>query len=151
KGGVGLIGIEGSQAAAEPPTLNLIRLFDERCIPGLRRVADMVHEHGARIVCEIFNRGSSAGRGPSNVPNLWARITPRPASVKEIRQWVREYGISARNVRSSGLDGVELLATHGVCINQFLSPLHNRRVDEYGGPLQQRMAFLLEIIDSIRA
>lgn len=152
KGGAGLVSIEGSMAVPQRPNpllAHVMKIYDERVIPGLRKVADMVHEHGTKIVCELMNGGGSFG--PSVTPDLWFRITPRAARVDEIKEWVKFYGISAHNLRQASIDGVEILATHGAAAHQFLSPVFNRRDDEYGGTLENRMRFLLEIIDSIRA
>jgi len=136
KGGAGLIIIEGTLAAVEPKVfMTEANTFahDERCIPGFRRVADMVHEHGAKIFCQLYLMGIWAGRGASVMPNLWTRISAREATTDEIEEYVKYFGISAINLREAGIDGIELNATHGALINQFLSPLCNKRTDKYGG------------------
>jgi len=153
KGGAGLIIIEGTLAGREPEVfMTEANTFahDERCIPGFHNVAEKVHEHGSKIFCQLYMMGIWAGRGASQMPNLWTRISAREATVDEIEAYVKAFGVSARNLREAGIDGVELNATHGAIINQFLSPLCNKRTDKYGGSQENRMTFLLEIIDEIR-
>jgi len=153
KGGAGLIIIEGTLAGDEPEVfMTEANTFahDDRCIPGFQRVADMVHEHGTKIFCQLYLLGIWAGRGASAMPNMWTRISAREATVEEIEEYVKSYGVSARNLRDAGIDGVELHATHGALINQFLSPLCNKRTDKYGGSFENRMTFLLEILDQVR-
>ncbi len=152
KGGAGLIEVEGAPSVPEPMFFGdvQIRLWDEAGIPSLRQVVDMSHQYGAKIFIELFNWGISGGKGPSVLPDLWNRLTAREMTVEEIKEWVEWYGRSAENARKAGFDGVEIHASHGFAVEQFNSPLWNRRTDKYGGPLEKRMTFLLEIVDRIR-
>lgn len=154
KGGAGLVEIEVSLVAPEPPNPmfegKILRAWDERAIPGYRRIADMVHEHGGRVFCELVNLGVWGGRGPSEMPDLWGRHTAREATLEEIEEWVRYYGITAANLRQAGIDGVEVHASHAAGVQQFNSPLYNKRTDKYGGSFEKRLTFMLEVIDSIR-
>lgn len=150
RGGAGLIEIEPCLAAPTTRRFSLIRAYDERSIPGLRTIARMVHEHGATVFCELVNVGVWGGLAPSMMPDLWTRTTARAATVKEIEGWVAFYGRSARHLREAGIDGVEIHASHGAGAQQFNSPLYNKRTDRYGGSLEARLTFLLEVIDTIR-
>jgi 2,4-dienoyl-CoA reductase-like NADH-dependent reductase (Old Yellow Enzyme family) len=152
KGGVGLTVIDATTAVPEPHVaFKVVQGYDQRCIPGLKRIADMVHQHGAKVFCEVWNYGGMlGGKGPSAVPDQWTYVTPKELEVEEIREWIEYYGRTARNVRDAGIDGIELHATHGAAIHQFNSPLWNRRTDQYGGSLEKRLTFLLEIISRIR-
>lgn len=88
--------------------------------------------------------------GPSNVPSLLLNQRTRALRRWEIRGLVRDFVCAARRAQLSGADGVELHGTHGYLIQQFLSPHYNRRNDEYGGSLENRMRFVLDIISGIR-
>lgn len=154
KGGVGLVTIEGVQAAPKIPFIGypdaVIRAYDERSIPGFRLIASMVHEHGAKVFCEIMDMGIWGGSGPSTMPDLRSRITASEMTVEEIQQLVDYYGLSTRYLREAGVDGVELHASHGVGLAQFISPLYNHRTDRYGGSLEKRMTCLVEVVDCVR-
>ncbi|TAK36405.1 MAG: FAD-binding protein [Chloroflexota bacterium] len=150
KGGAGLITVEACITGPGPARWPLIKAYDERSIPGLRKVADMVHEHGATCFCELINIGVWGGLGASMMPDLWTRSTAREATVAEIEEWVEQYGRSARHLVEAGMDGVEIHASHGAGPQQFNSPLYNKRTDKYGGSLEKRLTFLLESVHRIR-
>lgn len=154
KGGVGLIEIEAPLVMPEPYSAGFRAIFgyDERCIPGLRRIADVVHEHGAKVFCELVNLGFwGSGKGPSAIPDLANHITAAELTTEGIEEWVRAYAACTRNMKEAGMDGVEIHACHGMAAHQFLSPLWNKRTDRYGGPLEKRLTFLLEVINRVRA
>lgn len=158
KGGVGLIIMEVAavHSSAEMPTA--ISLWDERVIPGLKLIADMVHEHGAKIFCQLWHCGHQAWNPisrspslcPSQTPMVGSPSAPKEMEIEEIKEVERAYGVAARNVVAGGFDGVEIHASHGYLPEQFLSAFWNKRVDEYGGSLENRMRFLLEVIDQVR-
>src|SRR3546814_10071862 len=85
--------------------------------------------------------------GVSTVPNPATGIVPNPMGIAEIEEVIAAFAASARRCREGGIDGIEIHASHGYLIMQFLSPLTNTRTDRYGGSLENRMRFLLEIID----
>ena len=122
-------------------------LFVER----MGRLAADAHAHGARISTQLIMQGGMP-HGPSHslsgpvINNL-----PHALTRKEIRVFVAEYRHSAEQALRAGLDGIELHANHDDLIEWFLSPLTNRRTDEYGGSLEHRMKFLAEILSEIRA
>lgn len=161
RGGVGLITVENvcidyplaRHGAAQP------RIDDDAFIPGLRQLADAVHEAGARIAVELTHPGMGAeprfteGQtpvAPSAVPRPKDGLLPRALSREEVTEVVGKYVEAARRAREAGFDAVELQACHGLLINQFLSPLTNKRQDEYGGSRENRLRFLLEILDGIK-
>ncbi len=154
KGGCGLIEVEGGGCQAVPENetylMESIQLYEDSCIPGFRKVVDMCHEHGAKVFIQLFNFGAGRGKGPSMVPDLWLGRTARALTVAEIKRNVEYYGISATNVRKAGFDGVEIHASHGFGIHEFNSPIWNRRTDSYGGSLEKRVSYMLEIIDRVR-
>jgi len=162
KGGVGLTILESSvvHPTAEyfPMSPEGAYLYEERIIPGLKKMSDMVHEHGGRILAQLWHPGSNSDPSISYLPSVSSspipgvsnRLTPHELEPEEIDEMVDAYGKSAKNVVAGGFDGVELHSTHGYLIEQFFSPLFNKRTDKYGGPLENRLRFILEIIDRVR-
>jgi len=137
-------------------------LADERTIPDLKRCADVIHKHGAKAICQLGVIGrlgetrpfGGVTWGPSPVKLDLAPMTweiPHEMEAEEIGQVVDEYRKAARNVKAAGYDGVEIMGAGGLLNHQFLSPKLNRRTDEYGGSLENRLRFQLECIDAAKA
>ena len=155
KGGVGLIIVPFSPVHAGSPIEP--GLYDDRFLPGVRKLTDTVHAHGAKIAAQlitsyhvILKDGIAEVVGPSPVLNQMTRSVARPLTVPEIRYIVKEYGQAARRARQGGFDAVEVLVGGGYLLNRFLSPITNKREDEYGGSLENRMRIVLEVIESMR-
>jgi len=155
RGGAGLIVIPFSPVAAGSPVEPGI--FDDRFLPGVRRLTTAIAAHGAKSSCQlitsyhvILKDGVPEAVAPSEIPNQILRLTPRALTQEEIRFIVEAYGSAARRVREGGFDALEVLVGGGYLLNRFLSPLGNRREDEYGGSLENRMRIILEVIASIR-
>ncbi len=158
RGGAGLIIVEATyvhrQGWAFP---NQLGISDDKFIPGMRELVDVVHKHGTKIGIQIHHGGREAkstvnGLQPvsaSSLPGL-AGETPREMAVEEIAETVAYFADAALRVRTAGFDGVELHAAHGYLIDQFLSPTSNKRKDEYGGSVRNRARFLLEIIADVK-
>jgi 2,4-dienoyl-CoA reductase-like NADH-dependent reductase (Old Yellow Enzyme family)/thioredoxin reductase len=151
KGGAGLIIIPFSPIAAGAPVEP--GMFDDRFLPGVRRLTAAIRAHGAKSACQlitsyhvIFRDNLTEVVGPSPILNQILRVVPRSITTDEIRFIVAEYGKAARRVREGGFDAVEILVGGGYLLNRFLSPAGNIRDDEYGGSLENRMRILLEII-----
>ncbi|MEW6223305.1 MAG: FAD-dependent oxidoreductase [Chloroflexota bacterium] len=161
-GGVGLIVV---QVAAIHPTAeytsHALGAWSDDCIPGFRRLAEAVHAEGAAIIGQVFHGGreimdSDDGTlpvplAPSSVPSERFHTMPRAMSVAEIRELVAGYATAAARLRRAGLDGVEIVASHGYLPAQFLSPRVNLREDAYGGTPDNRLRFLREVIAAVRA
>ena len=158
--GVGVITME---AMAVHPTTQPYKgkafAFDPRMVPEYRKIADAVHAHGAKILCQPWHRGretSSVTNGlpvwaPSSIPCAVYREMPHVMTVSDIKEIIEGYRLSARYAREGGLDGVEVHAlSHGYLLNQFLSPATNHRNDAFGGSLENRMRIVLEILDATR-
>ena len=160
KGGIGLI-IFG-QTAVHPTSayelMNTSIAYDESAIPGFKLATDMIHKHGAKVFNQLFHSGlNNSGKvsklpvwAPSAVPSALFAETPMVMEIDDIKEIVEHYGISAENSKAGGFDGVEIHASHGYLPQQFLSPFSNQRTDEYGGSLENRMRFLLEVVERIR-
>ncbi len=160
RGGCGLIiteeqSLHPSDWAYQP----LIHGFDPRVIPHYRRMTRAVHEHGARMFAQINHNGLQGSSiysrrpvlGPSPVIDPIHREMCKEIEPEEIAGIVRGYALVARHVREGEFDGAELQSSHSSLIRQFFSPYYNRRDDVYGGSLENRMRFALEVIAAIRA
>ncbi len=155
-GGVGLIissylfvDIEGRQ----PP--DQIGAHCDDLVPGLARLAVAAHDGGAPIVGQIVHCGGQATSAsdpvaPSAVASPGYPRTPRELSVAEIEDVVAAFAASARRLKEAGFDGAQLHGAHGYLLAQFLSPLRNRRDDHYGGSLEGRSRFALEVYQAVR-
>ena len=159
KGGTGLIITEGayvSQNGKECP--HQLGIHNDELLPGLKELADEIHEEGAKVFIQLFHAGRQTlsvltGQdivAPSPIPCMTMQETPRQLTETEIAQLADAFGQAARRAKEAGFDGVELLAGHGQLINQFLSPYTNKREDEYGGSLENRMRFPLMVLSKIR-
>lgn len=160
RGGCGLIITE--EQSVHPSDWAYQKLthgFDPHVIPGYKRMTRAVHEHGTRIFAQINHNGMQASSiyshrpviGPSPLPDPIHREMCKEAEPEEIAEIVRGYALVARHVRDGGFDGIELQSSHSSLMRQFFSPYYNRRTDAYGGSLENRMRFTLEVIQAVRA
>jgi 2,4-dienoyl-CoA reductase-like NADH-dependent reductase (Old Yellow Enzyme family)/thioredoxin reductase len=160
KGGVGLIVVENACIAyplarhgeTQP------RIDNDAFIPGLRRLTEAIHRAGAKVAVELAHPGMNADLrylegeipiGPSAIPRQDG-VIPKALSRDEVAGVIDAYIEAARRAREAGFDAVELQACHGLLINQFLSPLTNKRQDEYGGDRTNRIRFPVEIVKGIK-
>ena len=157
KGGVGLTVLEA--AAPHASSVMPLNASDDSLVPGYRRLMDAIRPHGMRVFQQLFHGGNlyppsgdpySPPWGVSPLPHPAHGFVPHPMDKGQIEELTAAFARAAGNVREGGLDGVEIHAGHGYLIMQFLSPLTNRRTDEYGGPLENRMRFLREIMAASR-
>lgn len=181
KGGASLI-ISGVCGVAWPTGAvipNQTAISDDKFLPGLTRMVERVHAHGAKIAAQLHHGGMVAGYSADafDVP-IWAPCYPtqmagdfvssflpeelgafipkKPPQMKilekdDIQQVVSQFAAAAGRAQKAGFDGVEIHSAHGYLLSSFISPKTNTRTDEYGGPLENRVRFLLEVIAAIRA
>ena len=160
RGGVALIILGVTSVDRFFPYPVTLCLWDDMFIPGFKELTQAVHAHGAKVVPQIthpgpaslapFFRGSQPV-GPSVVKYHGTRQVCRELAAEEIGPIVEQFGEAARRAREAGFDGVELHAAHGyLLVGGFLSPLRNRRTDEYGGSVDGRLKLPLDIVKSIR-
>lgn len=161
-GGVGLIVVQvaGVHESARY-TSHILMAIDDSCIDGYQRLAASVHDHGATIFAQLFHPGrevmesqdgsSPVALAPSAVPNERFHVMPRALRQREIIEIVEGYAAAAGRLERAGLDGVEIVASHGYLPAQFLNPHLNLRTDEYGGDAERRRGFLHEILTAVRA
>ncbi len=159
KGGVALIIIGGCTIDETSGAKNMISVADDKFLPELSSLAQAVQAHGAKIAAQLYHAGRYAhswlmgGKqsvSSSPVRSKFTGETPRELSIPEIKQIQKNYALAGRRVKKAGFDAVEVIASAGYLISQFLSPIVNRRKDEYGGDYENRMRFGLEVAQEIR-
>ncbi len=161
KGGVGLI-ISGATVVDWPvggAGFPISTIDDDCYIPGLSKLADAVHEHGAKMVIELMHMGryrfvretTIQPVAPSAIASRLPMAMPRALTTEEVEGLIEKYVQAAVRVKQAGFDGVDVLAGQGYLISTFLSPLTNERTDRFGGDtVEARATFLLEIIRGIK-
>jgi len=158
KGGVGLIIVEATCVDPGGKAMpNQLCIDRDEVIPGLKSLVNAVHRYGTKIAIQLHHAGrqtDSATVGaqpvaPSAIPGV-LKVVPRELTTGEIKRLVEAYAEGARRAKEAGADAVEIHGAHGYLVDQFLSPYSNRRNDEYGGDLERRMRFALEIVELCR-
>ncbi len=162
KGGVGLVILECMAIDYEHGKGNVCQMSvdDDKFVPGLRRVADAIHAAGSVVAGQIYHpgrqgiaelNGVESMPAPSAVEDQAVHQPVHEMTKQEIDEMVARFAAAARRCKEAGLDAVELHGAHGYLINQFLSPYTNKRIDEYGGSLENRCRFAKEVIEAVRA
>jgi 2,4-dienoyl-CoA reductase-like NADH-dependent reductase (Old Yellow Enzyme family) len=156
RGGVGLSLLEA--AGVHPSSQISLQCYEDRVIDRYVRLARALEPYGMRVFQQLWHGGhiflSSDGSpplGPSATASHVAGVAAQPLSRQQINELVAGYAAGAVRCEQGGLDGVEIHAGHGYLLAQFLSPVINRRQDEYGGDLENRMRLLLEVLRAVRA
>jgi 2,4-dienoyl-CoA reductase-like NADH-dependent reductase (Old Yellow Enzyme family) len=160
-GGAGLLVTEASPVHPTSfPHGEMNTPYDLGVVPRYRAVADAVHEYGTAIFGQIYHCGAEAINGifseralwgPSGLRGLGSEEMAHAMTTDEIDEVVAAFAAAALNFLAGGFDGIEIHGGHGYLIQQFLSPLTNRRTDSYGGSLENRMRFAREVIAAVRA
>lgn len=155
-GGVALSTLEATGVHANAPSL--VPLYSDECIPFYRELSARMRPYGMAMFQQIYHPGSATRPkksatqiSSSAIPNPMVGGIPTELTVGQIAELVEAFAAAARRCRDGGLDGIDLHASSGYLIEQFLSPANNVRTDEYGGSLENRMRFLMEILEAIRA
>src|SRR5919199_2236474 len=163
-GGVGLITVEmGSPEKGGRHRFRELGVYNDRFLPGLERLVGVLHEAGARVSVQLGHGGSRARKAvsgetpiaPSSVPTPVYEVeaetvVPSEMTKSHIEQTTQAFVEAARRMQRAGFDFIELHGAHGYLISQFLSSKENTRTDEYGGSLQNRARFGLDILRSIK-
>ena len=154
RAGLGLTIIE--IAGVQPSSATAIPVYADHVLDFYGQLSTRLHEHGTKVFQQLWHGGAAYGRAgqpisASAVPTPSVNVTPRPMTKTMIDDVVAAFATAARRCQDGGLDGVELHGAHGYLIGQFLSPATNLRDDEYGGSTQNRVRFLTEILQAIRA
>ncbi len=162
RGGIGLIITEVDNvhpSSGTGPTM--IQLWRDEIIEPFGRIADHIHEHGARIVAQLNHSGRNT-YGMAPVEPMWSASpikstyeyqteTPYEPTADDLQEVVQAYASAAGRAQEAGLDGVEIHAAHDYFLEQFMSPKSNQRTDEYGGSEENRLRLVHEVIDAVRA
>jgi 2,4-dienoyl-CoA reductase-like NADH-dependent reductase (Old Yellow Enzyme family) len=171
-GGAGLIFTEATAVSAEgrisPGDLGL---WKDEHTAGLKSIVNFIHIHGAKAGIQLAHAGRKAscnvprdgGRqldeahggwqtvGPGNIPFLPGEKAPEPLTKKGILKVVSDFKKAALRAMTAGFDVIEIHSAHGYLLHEFLSPLSNNRVDEYGGSFENRCRILTEVIEGVKS
>lgn len=161
-GGCGLIVLQVSGVHETARYTNhVLMATDDSSVPGYRAVAEAVHAHGSTIVAQLFHPGREVMDGergmapravaPSDEPQERFKVVPEALSTETVKDIIEGYASAARRITSAGIDGVEIVASHGYLPIQFFNPRINHRTDEYGGSPENRRRFLAEVVAGVRA
>ncbi|TWI94224.1 2,4-dienoyl-CoA reductase-like NADH-dependent reductase (Old Yellow Enzyme family) [Mucilaginibacter frigoritolerans] len=171
-GGAALIITEATAVSTEGRiSYGDLGIYKDEHIENLKRITDFVHQHGAYIGTQLAHAGRKASHDlpwnggkqiPAGQPNGWqsvapsalafidAEIAPTALDKAGIEKIKADFKAAAKRALAAGFDVIELHGAHGYLIHEFLSPLSNHRTDEYGGPFENRIRFLLEVIESVQ-
>ena len=160
KGGMALTMTAGSAIVSEdsPPAFGNLYAYSDEIVPWLKKIADDCHEHDCKVMIQLTHLGRRTGWNKGDwLPVLSASSVREPAHrafPKEIEDWdieriVGDYAAAAQRMQAAGLDGIEFEA-YGHLMDGFWSPATNRREDEYGGSLENRLRFSDMVLDAVR-
>lgn len=137
--------------------------FDDRFLPGLTQLATAAKSGGAVALLQIFHAGNkavpalipggvvvSASAVPTEATPFSASVTPKALSHEQILETIAAFGEATRRAITAGFDGIELHGAHGFLIQNFLSPYFNKRTDQWGGSLENRMRFALAVVAEVK-
>ncbi|MFH0821679.1 MAG: FAD-dependent oxidoreductase [Pseudomonadota bacterium] len=159
RGGGGLIIIGGAEIDDEASGIDsLVSIKHDGFIPGLKRFTDAIHAEGGKVAVQLYQAGAYSFCGlkgipilaPSEITSYFTRQKTKAMTTDEIHRVRDDFVQAARRAVEAGFDAVEVLGSAGYLICQFLSPLTNKREDEYGGTLENRMRFGLEVVKGVR-
>jgi 2,4-dienoyl-CoA reductase-like NADH-dependent reductase (Old Yellow Enzyme family) len=165
RGGVGLITIEmASPEKAGRHRRHEIGIYDDCFLPGLTRLVDQLHRAGAKVSIQLGHGGGhtridicgETPIAPSAIPHpvyetTFETIVPEAMTKARIEQTIAAHAAAAIRAQKAGFDCVEVHAAHGYLISQFHAPFENRRTDEYGGTLENRARFGLDVLRAVKA
>ncbi len=160
RGGCGTVMMFGSAAASPltPISPDHVNIHDDAALPGLREAAAAVKAHGALAISQVTSSGrrsratfDQTGYGPSDTVSEIAPSVPHVLSLDEIRQMIDHYAQACRRLKDCGFDGCDLAFYDDQLPDQFWNPSINRRQDAYGGSLENRLRFSLEVLEAVRA
>ena len=160
KGGTGLIILEN--ANVEYPVgsngTSQIRIDHDSFMPRFYQLVENLHKSGTTVAIQINHAGASASSArtgmqtvsSSNIPTKAGGEIPRPMTKEEILHTVRKYGEAARRARDIGFDAIEIHCGHSYLMSQFISPYYNKRTDEFGGSVENRLRFPRMVLEEVR-
>lgn len=145
--------------AEEKPNPGMMGIYDDSFLEEYIKLTESVHQHGSKIFMQLayggtktkYNLGERIIFSPSDVPERSTGNVGKTMTKDDIEYIIEAFGKAALRAKKAGFDGVEIHGAHTYLINQFLSPYYNKRTDEYGGSLENRMRFLMEIYARVRS
>lgn len=157
EGGAALVGSESAPVHTSTVSRSLgIRLYTDEVIPSMRRTAQAVQAAGCRLAITLWHGGhkdsfvrGSYALAPSPVPNMAGEV-PKQITRAEIDELIVAYADAAARCNNAGLDAIELQTSTDYLLGSFLSPVLNRRTDGYGGSFQNRLRFVVQILEAIK-
>ncbi len=158
-GGCGMIVLEPMNMHRNQTDPRRVKVYNPETHDGIKRLAEAVEAFDCRLLGQIFDHGRGRHEigklrnaiGPSALPDDLSWTVPHVLSVQEIRDVLDQIIASTIVLRDAGISGVELSCGHGHLFHQFISPQANHREDDYGGPVENRVRLLAELIDGIRS
>lgn len=160
KGGTGLIIVENASVDSPQGSngTTQLRIDHDNYLPRLFKFCENIHRYGACVSIQLNHAGASAVSARTNmqtvsasdIPSKEGGEIPRPLSKEEIIHIVKKYGEAAKRAQTAGFDAVEIHAGHSYLISQFLSPITNKRTDEFGGSIENRTRFCRMVIEEVR-
>jgi NADPH2 dehydrogenase len=155
-GQVGLIIVEASAVTPQGRiSMEDLGIWSDEHIEGLKHLTDLVHDQDSKIGIQLAHAGRKAQVdgtiiAPSPIPFDEKSQTPKEMTTEDITKTIESFRQGARRAREAGFDVIEIHGAHGYLINEFLSPLSNKREDSYGGSKENRYRFLQEIIEAVK-
>lgn len=162
-GGIGLIIVEATAVSPEGRiSANDLGIWSDDYIPGLKKIADAVHEYGSKIALQIGHAGRKSRvhgtrvqgielEAPSAIAFDEESAVPKEMTKRDIKDTVEEFRQAAARADKAGFDMIQIHAAHGYLLSEFLSPLTNKRNDEYGGNPENRVRILGEVLDAVKS
>ena len=160
EGGAGMIIVGSCRFDGYGAKANSMSLAEDATIPGWKEFTDGVHERGGKVAVQLYHAGRYMPRrdvpcggealSPSATYASYTRETAPEMTKEQIRNLLGDYAAGAKRAVAAGFDAVEISASSGYLLCQFLSPLTNHRTDEYGGSFENRCRFPLEVITAVR-
>ncbi|MDQ0244339.1 NADPH2 dehydrogenase [Bacillus fengqiuensis] len=155
-GQVGLIIVEATAVTPQGRiSANDLGIWSDEHIPGLSQLVSMIKEHGSATAIQLAHAGRKATVAgeivaPSAIAFDEKMKQPKEMTNEDIKQTVAAFQEAAKRAKEAGFDIIELHGAHGYLLNEFLSPLSNKRTDEYGGSIENRYRLLKEVIESVK-
>ncbi|MCU0843747.1 MAG: FAD-dependent oxidoreductase [Spirochaetes bacterium] len=160
KGGAGIVTVGPVGIDMAGSGLIVLSLAGDEAIEPFKKLTTIIKDAGARAWVQLFHAGAYAFSvildgerpvAPSEVYSKYSKETPRALTIEDINNLQQTYVNAALRAKEAGFDGIEIIASAGYLITQFLSPLKNLRTDEYGGSFENRVRFPREVIERIRS
>lgn len=159
QGEAGLIMIGGTAIEEEEVWGGFVSIHDDSYIEGHKKLVTTLKKHGAHVGIQLFHAGRYSFafinghkiKAPSAIPSPLSKQMPDELTVEEIKDIIKHFGQGALRAKKAGYDVIEVIGSAGYLINQFYSPATNKRTDEYGGSIENRMRFGIEVIKEIRS